>query len=125
MDVCSFRSLSFCVYLWIPPQDTTKTMCYRFARHNTDEHFLLFKMVDVTSEATFPHYNCYVIIFSDSFINFIYILVCDPGYYWQHTELRCIICPRGTFSPTGHFCVRCPFGEDTSHEGSTSPADCL
>ena len=52
------------------------------------------------------------------------ILACDPGYAWHDTELQCEICPPWAYSPTGDNCIRCPAGQRTSREGSTSSNEC-
>ena len=66
--------------------------------------------------------NC-LELFNFFFMDILY-LECDPGYFWHHTELQCEICPTWEYSPTGDTCIRCPDGQRTSHEGSTSPEDC-
>ena len=53
-----------------------------------------------------------------------YILGCDPGQYYNLTELHCEMCLPGTYSPDGDNCIDCPEWQTTSDEGSTSSDDC-
>ena len=67
-----------------------------------------------------------LIYFIDSSIDqyISYILGCDPGQYYNQTELQCEMCLPGTYSPSGDNCIDCPEWQTTSDEGSTSSDDC-